>query len=173
MYAYSIVPSARWIYLSTSQLNPGRAFRRGLDGLTSAEINHLVRGTMSYAFSRTNSAKYSTKTKFYKHILSQRARWVYPSTGVYHCDVITECEKVRTFCHIKSSFDVWFGPGYQRVLYSACLMWDIFCISVLYDISPMKNWMRNAWGVLLSGIRFDSNDVIILQKQRKTISVWC
>ena len=39
LYAYGIVSSAIWVYLSTSVANLGRAFRRGHDGDTSAEIN--------------------------------------------------------------------------------------------------------------------------------------
>ena len=45
-YAYGIVSSARWVYLSTSLQNLSRAFRRVKDRRTSAEITHLARFLM-------------------------------------------------------------------------------------------------------------------------------
>ena len=48
LYAYGIVLSAIWVYLSTSVADLGRAFRRGQDATRVLRSAHLARKTIPY-----------------------------------------------------------------------------------------------------------------------------
>ena len=50
---WAIVSSARWVYLSTSLLKYFTSHKASERSETSAELTHLARETVPYAFSRT------------------------------------------------------------------------------------------------------------------------
>ena len=82
-YAYGIVLSARWVYLSTNLRNLSRAFKRVKQkSKTNAKITHLARETVPYAFSRMISDVLCTIKRFHNFIFHQSARWVYLGPGV-------------------------------------------------------------------------------------------
>ena len=63
---------------------------------TSAEITHLARETVSYAFSRTISGLLCTFRRFHNFIFRDAsARWVYLGTGVKSGEFVLECEKIE------------------------------------------------------------------------------
>ena len=63
------------LFLSTSLRNLERSE-------TSAEISHLARETVPYAFSCTISDVLCTFRRFHNFIFHQSARWVYLGPGV-------------------------------------------------------------------------------------------
>ena len=86
-YAYGIVPSVRWFVSAQVSL---KTWPEWVDKCWD-KPSHMI-NTAICIFSH-NVPKYSTYIQFYRCIFSQSVRWAYLSTGVYHCNVIIECQK--------------------------------------------------------------------------------
>ena len=98
LYAYGIGWSVRWVYLSTSVWIQPEPERWGLDSDTSAEITHLARKPMPYAFSRMlrvfRHFRIPFMAHFMTHFMTRIPRYVYLGIGVIMGNVI---KSARTF----------------------------------------------------------------------------
>ena len=63
---------------------------------TSAEITHIARETVPYAFSRTISDVLCTFKRFHNFIFHRNARWAYLGPGVKVGEFVLECENISS-----------------------------------------------------------------------------
>ena len=94
IYAYGIGWSARWVYLSTSVWIQPEPERRGLDSDTSAEIAHLARQLILYAFSRMLQVFWTCLGYFYGHIYDTYTEMCLSRYWCHNGEGHQECENI-------------------------------------------------------------------------------